>query len=336
DETGHFDHAFVQIRLERDAAIDDAVVLKHGKEFDFALDDSSAARHQGTVGLKRFDQPHDGADVVHRGGAQIVERVFDHHGADPVVGEDFKQYAAVQRVGQQVGAGDSALDGSRRVAQKGGRVFVERAAGQQGVGVFAGQLGVDRPVFVADDAILRQEDEFFGAQRHCNAGGKVFHGQVEGFAGGRKAQWRQQYDGALVHDRFQRVDVELAHGAGVLVVETVDNAHWTRRDEVARDDAYLGVRHGSVGQALAEAGLDVETDFAGRFFGALECLGRSRLGAAAELRRVAFQFKLLVDLRARPVHQHQLDAQRRQQRKVLYQCVEGAVVDQFAAESDHE
>src|SRR3546814_3688880 len=49
--------------------------------------------------------------------------------------------------------------------------------GQQLVGVFAGEFGIDRAVFIAYGAILGQEDEFFGAQGDGGTGGQVFRSE---------------------------------------------------------------------------------------------------------------------------------------------------------------
>src|SRR5690606_30243677 len=97
---------------------------------------------------QRLDQAQDGAYVVQRGRAQVIEGVFDHHGAHAVVGEDLEQDAAVQCVGHQVGARHAALDRQRGVAQVEGCVFVQVAARQQRIGVRAGQFGVYAAVCV--------------------------------------------------------------------------------------------------------------------------------------------------------------------------------------------
>ncbi|KAG1446958.1 hypothetical protein G6F57_017185 [Rhizopus arrhizus] len=225
---------FVGERMQGGAAVDHAVVLQHREILHVAFDHAARARHQGAVGFQRFDQAQDGAHVVDRGGAQIVQRVFHHHGAHAVVGEDLEQHAAVQRERQQVGAGHAAFDRQRRVLQEGVGFFVQFAAGQQRVGVHAGQFGVQRTVVVQHALRGGQEDQLLGAQRHGDAGGQVFHGQVERVARGREAQRRQQHHRrALLDGELQCLGVDLAHLAGVLVVHPVQHAGGTRRHEIA-------------------------------------------------------------------------------------------------------
>ena len=50
----------------------------------------------------------------------------------------------------------------------------------------------------------------------------------------------------------------------------------------------------------------------------------------------ALEAQLLVDLRSRPVHQHQPDAQGGQQRKILHQVVQGVGLDELAAKGHDE
>lgn len=146
----------------------------------------------------------------------------------------------------------------------------------------------------------------------------------------------EQHHRALLDGELERVDIDLAHLAGVLVVDAVHHAGGPGGDEVARQDADVRMRHRRVGQALAEGGLDVQADLAGRLLGAFQ---RGRVGgrqAPAELLGVALQAQLFIDLRARAVHQHQVDAQGRQQGEVLHQDIEGAGLHQLAAERHHE
>src|SRR5690606_35991516 len=267
DQAGHFGHVVFEVGYDGHAAVDHPVVLQHGEFFDVAFDDGTTAGHQRTIGLQRFDQLDNGADVIDHGRAQVVEGIFNHHGSYAVVREDFEQYRAVERVWQQVSTRDPALHGARGVRQEGERVFVERLFGQQAISRLAGEFGDDVAGLILDQAVLCQEDELFGAQRNGHAGGQIFHREVEGFAGGREAQRGKQDNGALVDDRLHRLDIDLAHGTRVQVIDAIDDAHRPRRDKIARDDPYLGVRHGRVGQALAERGLDIETDFAGSFLG---------------------------------------------------------------------
>jgi hypothetical protein len=56
----------------------------------------------------------------------------------------------------------------------------------------------------------------------------------------------------------------------------------------------------------------------------------------AKLRRVPLGLQLLVDLRPEPMHQHQLDAHRVQDREVLYEGVELVRGDRLADQPDDE
>ncbi|MNV57635.1 hypothetical protein D3C71_1499770 [compost metagenome] len=182
-----------------------------------------------------------------------------------------------------------------------------------------------------------QEDQLFSAQRNGHAGGQVFHGQVEGVARRRETQRRQQHHRRTFLDgELQRLYVDLAHLAGVLVVHAVQHAGGARRHEIAGNDADVRVRHRRVGQALAERRFDIQADFARGFLGAFQRGGVGGRQAAVELLGIALQAQLLIDLRTRAMHQHQPDAQGRQQRQVLHQGVQRAGLNQLAAERHYE
>ena len=130
--------------------------------------------------------------------------------------------------------------------------------------------------------------------------------------------------------------VDLADDAAVDEVDAVDDADRLRGEEVARDDADDGVGHRRVRQALRERGLDLEAQLAGGLLCAVE---RDRVGDAQPLavaRLVALRAQLLVDLRPKAVHQHELDAHRLQDREVLRERVELAGGDQLAGDRDDE
>jgi hypothetical protein len=88
----------------------------------------------------------------------------------------------------------------------------------------------------------------------ATAGGRrhLFHGEVEGLAGGGEAEGRQQHDRAAVDRAPDRHAVDLAHEAAVHEVDAVDDAHGRAVQEVAGDDPHRRVGHRGVGQALRE------------------------------------------------------------------------------------
>ena len=112
DEASHFGHRIGRVIVQRRATVDHAVVLEHSEVFHVAFDDGATAGNQRAVRLERLDQLENGADVVDGGWPQVIQGIFDHHGAHAVVGEDFKQDHAIHREGDEVGARDAALDGA--------------------------------------------------------------------------------------------------------------------------------------------------------------------------------------------------------------------------------
>ena len=112
---------------------------------------------------------------------------------------------------------------------------------QQRIRVEPRQLGGDRAVGIDHARALGQENQLFGPQGGRGAGRKLFEGEVERFARGRKAQGGEQDDRAALDGEAQRVNVDFAHGAGVPVIDPVDDPGWSRRDEIARNHADLGV-----------------------------------------------------------------------------------------------
>src|SRR5690606_39770023 len=96
DQAGHFGHAILQVGDHGHAAIDHSVVFQYGEVFDVALNHAAPPRNQGAVRLYRFNELNNRADIVDHGGTQVFQRVFHHHGAHPVVCEDFQQHRTVQ------------------------------------------------------------------------------------------------------------------------------------------------------------------------------------------------------------------------------------------------
>ena len=114
-------------------------------------------------------------------------------------------------------------------------------------------------------------------------------------------------------------------------IDPVENPHRPCGHEVARHDADVRVRHRRVRQTLADRGLDVETHFTGRFLRGFE---RARIGDAQPVRKLGFdtvQAQLLLDLRARAVHQHDLDTHRLQQRDVGHERIQQPLLHHLAA-----
>ncbi len=91
-------------RVERGAADDDAVVFDHEEAVHFALEQFASAVDQGALGLQRFDQLQDAADVVDAGRAQALDLVGGDHAARTAVGEEFEQQRAVHLVRHHVRA----------------------------------------------------------------------------------------------------------------------------------------------------------------------------------------------------------------------------------------
>ena len=93
---------------------------------------------------------------------------------------------------------------------------------------------------------------------------------------------------------------------------------------------------GVFGRPLREGGFDLEAQLAGGFLRAVERHAVGDALAVREARGVALGLELLVHLRAKAMHQHQLDAHRVQDREVLHEGVQLARGDRLADQPDHE
>jgi hypothetical protein len=89
-----------------------------------------------------------------------------------------------------------------------------------------------------------------------------------------------QHDVLLVEIGADLLGDDLAHGAGVLVVDAVDHADRLGGDEVAAGHAHVGAGHRRVGQALREQRFDLHAGDAHR---RLDALKRRRVGHAQPL-----------------------------------------------------
>ena len=124
--------------------------------------------------------------------------------------------------------------------------------------------------------------------------------------------------------------VHFAHHARMLKIHPIDHTHWAGGDEVARHHPHCGSRHGGVGQALAEGGLDFVAQLAGGLLGAVQ---RHAVGDAQAIdikRRVPFGQELFIDLRPKAMHQHHPDAHALDQGQVLHQVGQFASRNGFA------
>jgi hypothetical protein len=97
-----------------------------------------------------------------------------------------------------------------------------------------------------------------------------------------------------------------------------------------------GARHGRVGQALAEGGLDLEAQLARGLLRAVQRVGVGDAHAVRELRRDALGAQLFVHLRAKAVDQHDAHAHGPDQRHVLRQRAHLAGGQRLAADADDE
>jgi len=188
----------------------------------------------------------------------------------------------------------------------------------------------------ADARNFGQEQQLVGLQFDGHAGGHLFHGEVESFTRGREAKGREQHHGPHFQRASDAQHVHLAHQARVLKVHAVQNAYRPGGDEVARNDTHRRAGHGRVGQALAEGGFDFVAQLAGGFFGTVE---RDAVGDAHAVRIlgcVALGRQLLVDLRAKAMHQHDLHTHALDQRQVLRQMPQLARGNGFTRDAHHE
>ncbi len=122
----------------------------------------------------------------------------------------------------------------------------------------------------------------------------------------------------------------------MLEINAVHNAHGPGRDEVTRDHPHGGIRHGRVGQALAEGGLNLVAQLPG---GLLRAVQRHLVGDADAMRvfgGVALGLELFVHLRPETMHQHDLHAHTLNHRQVLRQMVQLARGDGFARNAHHK
>ena len=208
------------------------------------------------------------------------------HRAHAVVRKQFQQRGAVERERNDVRAVDAAVAGLDGVLQVERRVVRQEARLQHGFGLVRRQFADLAAARILHQRRFGDEDQLFGVQGDRGGDGHVFHRQVEQFARRREAQRRQQDDVVLgLQDRLDLVGRDLAGDARQFVVDAVDDAERARRDEVAGDDADVGIRHRRVGQPLAERGLDVQAQFAGGFLGAFH---RGAVGDAHAVVEAAF------------------------------------------------
>ena len=253
------------------------------------------------------------------------------------MGEQFAQQGAVLFVADQMHATDAGprrAHRTRQVAADVGRQPV--GALEHGLHLVGGQRIEQFAGLVSDPPTVGQIDQLVGLDRHGDGFGRFFHLQVEYLAGRRRPFAIEQHDVAEAKLGVDAFGIHLAHLAGVLQVDAVENADRLAGDEIAADDADAAVGHRRIGQALREHGLDFERDAAHRIKHAIE---RRRIGDAvtAVIERLEVLFaQLFLDLRAGAMHQHQANAQADQQIDVVSQGLGKLAGHRLATEGNDE
>ena len=187
-KTGHFGHFFLRERIQRRAAENHIVMVDNGEIVDFALDQFAAALDQRAVGFQRLDQAQNAADILDRGFAQAFQVFVGDHGADAVMRKQFQQHRAVDRERHDVGARDAGVTGLDRTLQIEGRIRRQEIGGQHRFGLVRRQFADVGVAHILEHRRFGDENQLFGAQGDGGGHGHVFHGQIEGLAGRRKAQ----------------------------------------------------------------------------------------------------------------------------------------------------
>src|SRR6185369_10624424 len=342
----HLARLCLRVGIDRGAGEDHAVVFDDGVVGDVALDLGAVALDQGAVLLERLDQLQDAADVVGGRLAQLLQLLVDHHGADPVVHVHLQQQRPVGGERDDVAALHAALarlDAMLQVERRVGRLLGVGQAGQQLFGRRQRQLGVDRVVFAfglhrldADTGDLGQENQLVGLQRDCDAGGDLLHREIEGLAGRREPERRHQHHRAEIQRAHDAADVDFAHQAGMLEIDSVEHADRPGRDEVAGYHAHGRAGHRRIGQPLTEGRLDFVAQLTGRFLGRVERHFVGDAHAVRIARLMALGLELFCDLRPEAVHQHDLHAHALDQREVLGDVLQLAGCHRLAGHADDE
>ena len=334
-QAGQFGGAGVGEGVHGHATIDLAVVLQHRIFADLHLQMLAAALDQHALLFQRLDQADDVADVFDAGVAHSHQRVAGDHGAIAAAGEVFHQQRAVGVTANQVGTGNAFSGGADGVGQVGADVILQPAGGQQVFGLLCCQRA-DQFLVQHHAALLDHENQFFRFQGNGDVGGQFFHGQIEGLAGQRIADGRQQHQLAVVEAGADGGAVGAAHLAGVLHVHAIEHAQRLGGDEVAAGHAQVGAVHWRIGHAHGQQRLDVAAGGAGRLLDHVHGGGVGDAAVAVEEAGDAVAFQQALDLRTDAVHQHDAHAQADQEVDVLRQAGELSVLQGFAADGQHE
>ena len=241
---------------------------------------------------------------------------------------------------------DAGLAGLHAVLQVKSRVagtLAGRHLRQKALGGGQGQFGVDGVVFAdrlvglePDARNFGDKDQLVGLQRNRHAGRHFFHGQVEGLAGRRKTERRDQHHRAKIQRVRNGRYIDFAHQPRMLKIHAIDNAHGARGNKVAGNDADGRASHRRVGQTLAEGGFNFIAQLACSLLRAVECHAVGDAHAVGILRFVALGAQLLVDLGPKAMHQHHFHAHALDHGQVLRKVRQLAGGNGFTADRDHK
>ena len=336
-QAGDFPGLFFLGGKQRGTSDDHPVSLHHHELVDIHFQRLPRARHQYPFLLQGGDEPDNAADIVDGGPPQSLVAVRGDHGATAVAAEQFDEQSAVNAVIDEVGAAHAMAAGLMGMAQRGREVIVQASPAGENLCRFChGQFSRQASAAAREALGADEVDQLMGAKGDCRSGRDIVGAEIEEFARGRITHGREQGNGAVVDDTMDGLMVDAPDAAGVLKVGAFDDTQWAGHDEIAGHHANGGAGHGCVGQPHGQQGLDFHARRACRLLHAIQ--GRI-IGDADPPHIAGLQAalpKTLFDLRAHAMDQYQADAQAVEQRDILHQGGEAAVVEQRAIEAHDE
>ena len=158
--------------------------------------------------------------------------------------------------------------------------------------------------------------------------------QIEDFPGRRRPFAVEQDNIAQTQLGIDPLAIDLAYLAGILHVDAIEYADRLTSNEIAADHPNPAVRHRCIRQTLRQHRLNFEINAAHCVEDAIQRLGIGHPVATVIDRLEIFLAQLLFDLRSRPVHQDQTNAQTDQQIDVVGQRFGKLAGHRLAAESN--
>ena len=230
--------------VQRGAADNGAVPLRHHKPVNFGFQHFPGAANQHALLFQRLNQLQNAPDIFYPRLANLFVVITADQGAGTIAGKQLFQQGAVFDITDDVGTPNAFDTGIAGGLEQGRVVTGDGIVVQALGGLTGGQLTYQATIFFEQAFVVDEDNQLLRLQRCGHLAANVLIGKVEGITGGRIAHWRQQNNMPQLQQLLDATGINTANAAGVAKINAIQHANGFGGDVVAAADPNPGVVHG--------------------------------------------------------------------------------------------